>query len=136
MLLLRILYTLRILVSYQISDLPILSPTSWAVPHFPHFLNDGVLLGGGRSCRGTEIIFANALFSTGSLPRHACLTTYDPADCSPPGSSAHGILQARRLEWGAISFSRGSSQPRTELTFLASPALAGGCCTPMPLLQG
>ena len=33
-------------------------------------------------------------------------------DCSPPGSSVHGILQARILEWVAISFSRGSSRPR------------------------
>ena len=36
----------------------------------------------------------------------------DPMDCSPPGSSAHGIPQARILEWVAISFSMGSSQPR------------------------
>ena len=35
-----------------------------------------------------------------------------PMDCSPPGSSVHGILQAIILEWVAISFSRGSSQPR------------------------
>ena len=35
-------------------------------------------------------------------------------DCSPPGSSVHGILQARVLEWVAISFSRGSSQPRDQ----------------------
>ena len=35
-------------------------------------------------------------------------------DCSLPGSSLHGILQARVLEWGAISFSRGSSQPRDQ----------------------
>ena len=35
----------------------------------------------------------------------------DPMDCSPPGSSVHGILQARILEWIAISFSRGSSRP-------------------------
>ena len=35
-----------------------------------------------------------------------------PMDCSPPGSSVHGIFQARVLEWVAISFSRGSSQPR------------------------
>ena len=35
-----------------------------------------------------------------------------PVDCSPPGSSVHGILQARILEWVVISFSRGSSQPR------------------------
>ena len=36
-----------------------------------------------------------------------CPTLYDPMDCSPPGSSVHGILQARILEWVAISFSRG-----------------------------
>ena len=37
-----------------------------------------------------------------------------PVDCSPPSSSVHGILQARILEWVAISFSRGSSQPRDQ----------------------
>ena len=42
----------------------------------------------------------------------SCPTLSDPMDCSPPGSSVHGILQARILEWVAISFSRGSSQPR------------------------
>ena len=36
----------------------------------------------------------------------------DPMDCSPPGSSVHGILQERILEWVAISSSRGPSQPR------------------------
>ena len=41
-----------------------------------------------------------------------CPTLCDPMDCSPPGSSVHGILQARILEWVVISFSRGSSQPR------------------------
>ena len=41
-----------------------------------------------------------------------CPTVWDPMDCSPPGSSVHGVLQARTLEWVAISFSRGSSQPR------------------------
>jgi len=34
-----------------------------------------------------------------------CLTLHDPMDCSPPGSSVHGIFQARVLEWGAIAFS-------------------------------
>jgi len=42
----------------------------------------------------------------------SCPTLCDPVDCSLPGSSVHGILQARILEWIAISFSRGSSQPR------------------------
>ena len=40
------------------------------------------------------------------------LTLCDPMDCSPPVSSVQGILQARLLEWVAIPFSRGSSQPR------------------------
>ena len=40
------------------------------------------------------------------------LTLCDPVDCSPPGSSAHGILQARILEWVAMPSSRGSSKPR------------------------
>ena len=42
----------------------------------------------------------------------SCPTLCDPVDCSSPGSSIHGILQVRILEWVAISFSRGSSQPR------------------------
>ena len=42
----------------------------------------------------------------------SCLTLCDPVDCSPPGSSVHGFLQARILEWIVISFSRESSRPR------------------------
>ena len=42
----------------------------------------------------------------------SCPTLCNPVDCSPSGSSAHGILQARILKWVAISFSRGSSWPR------------------------
>ena len=42
----------------------------------------------------------------------SCLTLCNPMDYSPPGSSVHGILQARILEWIAIPFSRGSSWPR------------------------
>ena len=44
----------------------------------------------------------------------SCPTPCDPMDCSLPGSSLHGILQARVLEWVAISFSRGSSWPRDQ----------------------
>ena len=44
----------------------------------------------------------------------SCLTLYDPIDCSLPGTSVHGIFQARVLEWVVISFSRGSSQPRDQ----------------------
>ena len=42
----------------------------------------------------------------------SCPTLCDPVDCSLPGSSVHGFFQARVLEWGAVSFSRGSSHPR------------------------
>ena len=41
-----------------------------------------------------------------------CLTLCDPMDCSLPGSSVHGIFQARILEWVAIPYSRASSRPR------------------------
>ena len=44
----------------------------------------------------------------------SCLTLCDLMDCSPPGSSVHGVFQARMLEWVAISFFRGSSQPRDQ----------------------
>ena len=46
------------------------------------------------------------------LVAQSCPTLWDPKDYSPPGSSVHGILQARILEWVTISFSRRSSQPR------------------------
>ena len=48
------------------------------------------------------------------LVTQSCPTLCYPMDCSPPGSSVHGISQVRILEWVAISFSRGSSQPRDQ----------------------
>ena len=46
------------------------------------------------------------------LVTQSCLTFFDPIDCSPQGSSVHGFLQSKILEWVAIPFSRGSSCPR------------------------
>ena len=46
----------------------------------------------------------------------SCPTFSDPMDCSPPGSSVHGIFQARVLEWGAIAFS--GSMPDTAFNAL------------------
>ena len=43
-----------------------------------------------------------------------CPTLYNPVNCSPPGSSAYGSFQARIMEWVAISYSSGSSQPRDQ----------------------
>ena len=42
---------------------------------------------------------------SGSEVAQSCPTLSDPMDCGPPGSSVHGIFQARVLEWGAIAFS-------------------------------
>ena len=50
-------------------------------------------------------------------------------DCSLPGSSDYGILQARILEWVAISFSRGTCNPGIEPASLMSPVLADGFFT-------
>ena len=47
-----------------------------------------------------------------ALVAQLCPTLCDPMDCSLPGSSVHGILQARILDWVGIPFSRESSQPR------------------------
>ena len=51
------------------------------------------------------------------LVTQLCLTLCKPMDCSLSGSSIHGILQARILDWVAISFSRVSSQPRNRTQF-------------------
>ena len=58
---------------------------------------------------GTKIPHA---ISKEVLVAQLSLTLCDPMDCSPPGSSIHEIFQARILQWVAISFSKGSSQPR------------------------
>ena len=60
------------------------------------------------------------------LVAQLCLTLFDPMDRSRPGSSVHGILQARILEWVAIPFSRGSSQPRGQTRV---SCIAGGFFT-------
>ena len=54
-----------------------------------------------------------------------CLTLWDPMDCSLPGSSVLGLLQARILEWLAIPFSRGSSQPRDRSSVSCTSCVTG-----------
>ena len=65
-----------------------------------------------------RLIYTYTLMHTMMSPEsevaQPCPTLCDPMDCSPPGSSVQGIFQARTLEWGAISFSRGSSQLRDQ----------------------
>ena len=59
------------------------------------------------------------------LSHQSCLTLCDLMDCSPPGSSVLGILQARILEWVTISYSRGSSWPRDWTNISCISCIAG-----------
>ena len=63
----------------------------------------------------------------------SCATLWDPMDCSPPGSSGHGIYQARILDWVVIPFSRGSSQlrGRTPISYVSciGRQILGHCAT-------
>ena len=61
-----------------------------------------------------------------------CLTLCDPMDCSPTGSSVHGIFQARTLEWVAISFSRACCCPVTKSCLTLCDPLD---CSTLPVLQ-
>ena len=54
----------------------------------------------------------NMLIESESEVTQSCLTLFDPMDCSLPGSSVHGIFQARVLEWVVIFFSKESSWPK------------------------
>ena len=67
----------------------------------------------------------------------SCPTLCNPMECRPPGSCVHGILQARTLEWVAISSSRGSFQPRDQthvscVSCTASPPPVGRFSTTEP----
>ena len=67
----------------------------------------------------------------------SCPTLCGPMDCIPPGSSVHGILQVRILEWVAMPYSEGSFQPRDRIksTSLASHTLADRFFTTEPIWE-
>ena len=67
----------------------------------------------GKSMEWVAIAFSIHISIVSSVPQ-LCPTLCNPMDCILPSSSVHGIFQARVLEWIAISFSRGSSQPRDQ----------------------
>ena len=77
-------------------------------------------------------VWSATLASLACLCAQSCLTLCNPVDCSPPGSSVHGISQARILEWVAISSSRGSSQPRTQTHVFCLSCIAGRFFTIKP----
>ena len=61
---------------------------------------------------GCRFLFQFRKVKSESEVAQSCPTLSDPMDCSPPGSSIHGIFQAKVLEWGAISFSERPWSPR------------------------
>ena len=75
---------------------------------------------------GTYLSILKTIYDSESEVTQSCPTLCDPMDCSLPGSSVHRIFQARVLEWVAISFSRGSSQPRDRTQVSCT---AGRCFT-------
>ena len=70
--------------------------------------------GCGESRTGVTVNSCMCVCACPHLVTQSCLTLCDTMDCSLPGSSVHGILQARALECVARPFSRGSSKPRDQ----------------------
>ena len=73
------------------------------------------------------------LATTAAKSFQLCLTGCNPMDCSLPGSSVHGILQARILKWVAMPSSRGSFQPRDQTHIVCESCIAGRFFTAEPL---
>ena len=82
-------------------------PSEW----YPLELCNRAMLSGGYILPDMSQLWIHLCMLHAKLPL-LYLTLCDPMDCSPPGSSVHGILQARILEWVAMSSSKGSSQLR------------------------
>ena len=85
--------------------------------HVQTLLHHGAICSSGRGFFSSVVTsVATRLMAVGlvccCLVTKSCPTLCDPMDGSPPGSSVHGILQARMLEWVAMPSSRGSSRPR------------------------
>ena len=111
----------------QTAEAPSVSP--YAPSRFPHSL----LVSEPR-----PLLNPTALVSPESFLKTVCVhakslqsypTLCDPVDCSLPGSSVHGILQARRLEWVAMHSSRGSSPHRDQTHVSCDSWIAGGFFT-------
>ena len=90
------------------------------------------------SSRSSYIVIICPLL--GNTPPHACVLSHfsyarlcDPMDCNPPGSSVHGILQVRILEWVAMPSFRGLLNAGIEPASPASPAVQVDCLLTEPL---
>ena len=88
--------------------------TKWYISHsFPYII---ILYS-----INTKLIFLNEVYCA----YFSCVWHCNPLDCSPPGSSVHGIFHARILEWVAFSISRGSFRPRDRTHVSCVSPLAG-----------
>ena len=81
----------------------------WVASSSKGYLNLQCNLPNRKMANETSLVHRKA---SESVSHWSCPTLCDLMDYSPPGSSVHGISEARILEWGAVSFSRGSSPPR------------------------
>ena len=105
------------------NSLTILSSCSWEIsslgPDFPMYKMQG-WMGWLRSLQALPYLILSYIPKISLSHAGACIcaqlrpTLCDPTDCSPPGCSVYGISQTRILEGVAVSFSRGSSQPRDQ----------------------
>ena len=102
-----------------------------------------------RSSHPTPSWLVTPIRAVGMLGHFSCVWLCGPVDCSPPGSSVHGILQARRLGRADTSFARGSSRPRNwnlsllgllhwQVGSLSLVPLGGthSCCIELPFCLG
>ena len=78
-------------------------PHRWQPTRLPHPWDSP----GKNTGVGCHFLFQCMKVKSENEVAQSCLTLSDPMGCSLPGSSAHGIFQARVLEWGAIAFSGG-----------------------------
>ena len=77
-------------------------PRRWQPTRLPHPWDSP----GKNTGVGCHVLLQSMKVKSESEVAQSCPTLSDPMDCSLPGSSAHGIFQARVLEWGAIAFSK------------------------------
>ena len=94
------------LISFRIDWFDLFSVQGTLKSLFPHHSSKASIL----QCSAFFMVLLSHPYM--GVITQLCPTLCDSMDCNLPGSSIHGIFQARVLEWGAISFSRGSSQPR------------------------
>ena len=117
-------FTVVVSVQYLVGELRSHKPLSAAKKINEVIIQRNMITRCDKHYEGTVCVHAKLLQS--------CLTLSDPMDCSLPGSSMHGIPQARILEWVAIPFPRGSSWARDWTLVSMYPALAGGSLQLVP----